>query len=260
MPVLSSTMCVSPCACSRASTSLMRMPPRVAAPDPVMMAVGVASPRAHGQAMTRTRYRIDDGDLDTGTCSKPAQKGDDRNGDHDGYEDPAYPVRQALNGRLSGLAFSTRRIIRARVESAPVARASMVSRPSMLRDPATTGSPSRRETGTLSPVTSDSSTSATPLVTMPSAATWHAGAADEAVPHPDIAQGLFVNRAVFGFDESGSGPQSQQFPDGLRRTAPCPHLQLLADEDQGDDDGRGLEIEMPGRGIAQRRVLVQLKK
>ena len=84
----------------------------------------------------------------------------------------------------------------------------------------------------------------------------HAGAADEAVTHPDIPQESFMNRAVFCLDESGSGPERQQFPDGLRRTAPRLHLQLLADEDQGDDDGRGLEIEMPGRGVTQCRVLV----
>ena len=54
VPVLSKTISVMACACSKAMASLMRMPRFAATPVPTSSAVGVASPSAQGQAMTNT--------------------------------------------------------------------------------------------------------------------------------------------------------------------------------------------------------------
>ena len=57
VPVLSSTMVLSFVAVSRASLLLNKIPFSAPFPVPAIMAVGVARPRAHGQAMTRTATR-----------------------------------------------------------------------------------------------------------------------------------------------------------------------------------------------------------
>ena len=54
VPVLSKATSVTRCATSSASASLIKIPCRAATPVPAMMAVGVASPSAQGQAMTST--------------------------------------------------------------------------------------------------------------------------------------------------------------------------------------------------------------
>ena len=54
VPVLSKTTCDKLCARSKVAMSLIKMPARAAAPEPVMIAVGVAKPKAQGQAMTNT--------------------------------------------------------------------------------------------------------------------------------------------------------------------------------------------------------------
>ena len=54
VPVLSSTTVSIFLAVSRLSASFIRMPRSAPLPMPTMMAVGVASPRAHGQAMMST--------------------------------------------------------------------------------------------------------------------------------------------------------------------------------------------------------------
>ena len=54
VPVLSNTMALMRWALSRLSASLIRIPISAPFPIPTMMAVGVASPKAHGQAIIRT--------------------------------------------------------------------------------------------------------------------------------------------------------------------------------------------------------------
>ncbi len=58
VPVLSSTTCRSARARSRASPSLIRIPCSARLPVPTMIAVGVARPSAHGQAMTSTAMAV----------------------------------------------------------------------------------------------------------------------------------------------------------------------------------------------------------
>ena len=62
VPVLSRTMASIRRACSRASPPRMRMPYSAALPVPTMMAVGVARPRAQGQAMISTAMAVLDGE------------------------------------------------------------------------------------------------------------------------------------------------------------------------------------------------------
>ena len=59
VPVLSKTMVWIFLASSRASPDLMRTPYSAPLPVPTMMAVGVAKPRAQGQAMTKTEMRME---------------------------------------------------------------------------------------------------------------------------------------------------------------------------------------------------------
>ena len=54
VPVLSSSTVSMRCAISRASPLLIRMPCSAPRPVPTMMAIGVAKPKAQGQAMIRT--------------------------------------------------------------------------------------------------------------------------------------------------------------------------------------------------------------
>ena len=54
VPVLSKATMFKRCANSNTCGSLMRIPKRAATPVPAMMAAGVARPRAHGHAITRT--------------------------------------------------------------------------------------------------------------------------------------------------------------------------------------------------------------
>ena len=54
VPVLSTTTVSTFSRISRDSAFLMRTPARAPRPVPTMMAIGVASPSAHGQAMMRT--------------------------------------------------------------------------------------------------------------------------------------------------------------------------------------------------------------
>ena len=69
VPVLSKATSVMRCATSSASASLIKMPCRAATPVPAMMAVGVASPSAQGQAITSTATA-----LRMATSQSPAAK------------------------------------------------------------------------------------------------------------------------------------------------------------------------------------------
>ena len=158
-------------ACSRDSISLTRMPARAATPAPATMAVGVASPSAQGQAMTRTETAL----ISAGSRPAPERT-------HAAKVTTARPTTIGTNtaltrstirwmAGLAACALSTSRITRPSVESPPTARTSTSMKPLMFIDPAITASAGCLETGTLSPVMSASSTSASPRSTTPSAAT-----------------------------------------------------------------------------------------
>ena len=83
--------------------SLIRMPALAAALEPVMMAVGVANPRAQGQAITSVAGGTDEGLLKTVAGDQPANEGYRSNADHRGHEDSAHPVHQPLHSWLACL-------------------------------------------------------------------------------------------------------------------------------------------------------------
>lgn len=62
------------CAFSRGSPPLIKMPYRAPIPVPTITAVGVANPKAHGQAMTKTEIaKLKDkvvADISLGTCTR----------------------------------------------------------------------------------------------------------------------------------------------------------------------------------------------
>ena len=73
VPVLSRTMVSIFCACSSASPPRMSMPISAPLPVPTMIAVGVASPSAQGQAMTRTAIIASIPSVSRGSAPKRSQ-------------------------------------------------------------------------------------------------------------------------------------------------------------------------------------------
>jgi hypothetical protein len=103
VPVLSSTMALSFWTCSSAALFLNRMPFSAPLPTPTMMEVGVASPMAHGQAMTRTAVSR----INAGTKPAPSSAARRRRSArprHDKrHKISRHPVHHALNGRFAAL-------------------------------------------------------------------------------------------------------------------------------------------------------------
>ncbi len=169
VPVLSNATAVTAWARSSASASLIRMPCRAAAPVPTMMAVGVASPSAQGQAIT-----ITDTAFSSPATASPVPSHQPRN------VSAAIPNTTGTNtaltrstrrwiGALLACAPSTMRTMRASVVSAPTAVARTTSNPSRLIDPPVTRAPGSLSTGRLSPVSMASSTLPPPSASTPSA-------------------------------------------------------------------------------------------
>src|ERR1017187_8168051 len=101
VPVLSSARVSTFWSVSRASAFLMRMPARAPRPVPTMIAIGVARPRAHGQAMisTATALTIAFASRGPGPRShdEPYRKGDHGRRQYCGNEPSRNFVGQALN-------------------------------------------------------------------------------------------------------------------------------------------------------------------
>ena len=158
VPVLSKATVLTACARSSASASLIRMPCCAATPVPTIIAVGVARPSAHGQAITNTATA-----LSIASCQSPLhtpQPSKVRN---------AITITTGTNtaltlstrrwiGAFFACADSTRRTMRASTDSAPIAVVRTCSRPSPLTAPPVTWSPGILATGKLSPLIKDSST------------------------------------------------------------------------------------------------------
>ncbi len=132
VPVLSKTTVSTRCAISSASPPRMRMPTSAPRPVPTMTAVGVASPIAHGQAMTTTPMNAVSARVSRG--SGPNDEPDDerarREQQDDRDEDLGDPVGEVLDRRLAALrpADRARRSGRAPCRGRPASRASRTSR------------------------------------------------------------------------------------------------------------------------------------
>ncbi len=133
--------------------SSTRMPARAPWPVPTMIAVGVASPSAHGQAMTSTATAIDQR---LGTARRPrphhALKVASAMTHHRRHEDRRDAVGQALHRALPPCASPTSRMMPASSVSAPTPVALQRKAPWPLTVAANTLSPARLPTGKLSPV------------------------------------------------------------------------------------------------------------
>ena len=103
VPVLSKMIAFRRCARSRDSTSLIRMPERAAAPVPVMIAVGVARPSAHGQAITKYRDSGNERRFENAANEVPGSERDGRDGDDDRDENRTDQVHEPLHRRFAGL-------------------------------------------------------------------------------------------------------------------------------------------------------------
>ena len=105
VPVLSSTTAVTRRAVSSASPSPIRMPSSAALPVPTMTAVGVASPRAQGQAMIRTATVVPIARTRRSRLRAEGHPGHEggEGGEQDGGHEPGRdPVGQPLHrGRAS---------------------------------------------------------------------------------------------------------------------------------------------------------------
>jgi len=111
-----------------------------------MTAVGVASPMAHGQAITSTatilinaRVNWETAGLTVTGNTNPESK--HSGSDHRRYEHCRDLICQLLDGRLASWASSTRRMICASAVSRPTFVASYLISPSLLSVAPMTGSP-----------------------------------------------------------------------------------------------------------------------
>ena len=139
---------------------------------PTMMAVGVASPMAQGQLMTRTEM----------ACLSARPRSPPPSSSHAAKTSAETPITTGTKtelilsamrcmGGLVELASSTRRTICARVVSSPTRVATMVKYPLVETVAPVTALPGPFSTGTLSPVRADSSSVALPSSTRPSTGT-----------------------------------------------------------------------------------------
>ena len=169
VPVLSNATVSTRCATSSACTSLIRMPCCAATPVPAMMAAGVASPRAQGQAITSTATAwISAASVPAPAHSQPSSV-INASTSTTGTNTADTLSTSRCSGALAACASSTRRMIWASTVSEPTACTCITMRPSPLMEPPVSRPPSSRATGNGSPVSIDSSTCVCPSVTTPSA-------------------------------------------------------------------------------------------
>ena len=171
VPVLSRTTWLMRRVDSRASPLRIRTPSWAPRPVPTMIAVGVASPSAHGQAMTKTAT----------AALIPSEAGPPKTSQLASVTAAATStigtktaeIRSArcCTGAVEFCASSTRRIMRARVVSVPTRVASITRDPCPFNVAPLTTSPTSTSTGTGSPVSIDSSTVDIPSTTRPSTGT-----------------------------------------------------------------------------------------
>ena len=146
------------------------MPWRAATPVPAMIAVGVASPSAQGQAMTSTATAFSVATVQSPCASPQASQVTRAMTMMTGTKTSLTRSTVRWIGALAACASSTRRMMRDSVVSAPTAVARTRSKPSPLMAPAATLSSGPLATGRLSPVRCDWSMWLRPSTTVPSAA------------------------------------------------------------------------------------------
>ncbi len=204
VPVLSSTIASSRWACSSAALFLNRMPASAPLPTPTMIDVGVASPMAHGQAMTSTAMSRSSAGTKPAPANSQTAKVSTARMMTAGTNHAATRSTTRWMGALLPWALSTMRMIWARALSLPTRWASMVSNPWRLSVAPMTPSPVALSTGKLSPVIMLSSTDERPSTTRPSTGIFSPGRTRSTSPGTTSATGTSIStpprttRAVFG--------------------------------------------------------------
>ena len=175
VPVLSNTTVSTRRVVSSTSGPLIRMPSWAPRPVPTISAVGVARPRAHGQAMISTDTAAVNAAVSPSPV--PAQNPNVATASAITIGTKMPEIRSASRWAwaLPFCASSTRRAIWASCVSAPTLVAATTSRPPALTVAPTTASPGPTSTGTDSPVTIDASTAEVPSTIVPSVAIFSPG-------------------------------------------------------------------------------------
>jgi hypothetical protein len=194
VPVLSSTIVSTARVDSSTCGPLIRMPSCAPRPVPTRIAVGVARPIAHGQAM-----------ISTATAAVNAAAGPCPVASHAARTPSAITMTTGTNtaetrsasrctGALPFCASVTSRVIRASSVSAPTRVARTTRRPEVLTHPPVTASPTVTSTGTGSPVSIEASTADTPESTTPSTAIFSPGRTTNRSPAASLATGMRTSR------------------------------------------------------------------
>ena len=206
VPVLSMTIVETDVNRSRLPAFRIRIPWVAATPTPTVIAVGVASPSAHGQAIMRTAMKL------TSECVNVASATNNQPANvrrasamTEGTKTDAILSARFWIGAFDPWASSTSFTICARTVCSPTAVARSVTLPFLLTVPPTRRSPLDFSIGRLSPVTIDSSTVVDPEATSPSTGIRSPGRITTMSPAMTPATGISVSfpsritRAVEGW-------------------------------------------------------------
>ena len=225
----------------RSSTSppLISTPRAAPRPVPTMIAVGVARPRAHGQAMISTATAASRPAPGSPAKSDPAGEGEQRHHQDDRNEHPRDPVGQALHRGLRALrlldqAHDLRQRGVGAHRGGPHGEHALG-----LTVAAATSSPGPLSTGTDSPVSIDSSTAEVPSTTTPSTGTFSPGRTrTRRRPAPARrAPGAAPAGRQGRPGDASLAPSSSRARDGPRGPALGPRLHPPSEREEGDDQG-----------------------
>ncbi len=264
VPVLSSRIVSTVRVSSRTCGPLMRMPSWAPRPVPVSSPTGVASPRAQGQAMTSTATaavkaaRTSSGPAAGPAASSQAPKVRAATARTTGTKTALIRSASRAMGAFPVCAAETRRPIWARVVSEPTRVARTRSRPEVLIVAPVTWLSGPTSTGTDSPVTSEASTAEEPSRTTPSVAIFSPGRTTITSPTVSWPAGILFLAAVAQHGGVLRAEAEQGF-EGIAGPPLGPGLQVAAQQQEGGDHGRDLEIEAAGVHAFHCRVLGQAR-
>ena len=198
VPVLSTISVQIVSACSSAAALRIRMPDCAPRPVPTMIAVGVARPSAHGQAMTSTATALHQRRVRFAGRATTRDEGQRARSPRPPARTRRRPGRPGAGSAPSSPALrATRRMMPASIVAAPTPVASHVSRPSWLSVPANTsraGSLARPAGSRRSACSRRRSTC--PRARSPSTGMLSPGTHDEEVAGDDLASGTSTVCAV----------------------------------------------------------------
>ena len=190
VPVLSTTAMSTCSARSRISPPLMMTPSWAPRPVPTMIAVGVANPRAQGQAMMSTATAAVKASVAGWPVASHATNVPRAMTSTAGTNTAATRSTRRCTGAREPWASSTSRTIWARAVSPPTLVASTTRWPLVLTVAPITVSPGPTSTGTGSPVSMLMSRAEWPSTTVPSVATLSPGRTTKRMPTSRASRGI----------------------------------------------------------------------